>query len=60
MIEAKADGFHAISHVEVIAISMHIPHTSVAGMDGDITAAGFTQTACLQQKFANSIGLRIV
>ena len=60
MIEALTNRFHAISHVQVIAVRMHIPYACVACVDGHVSATGFTQASSLQQQFADGVRLRVV
>ena len=60
MVKTAAYCFHAINHVQVVAISMHVPHACVACVDGHVTAARLAQAPRLQQQFADGVGLCIV
>ena len=60
MVKAATHRFHTVSHVQVIAISMHIPYPGVTCVDGDVTATRFAKTPCLKQEFTDGIGLGIV
>ena len=48
MVKAAAYSLHAINHIQVIPIRMHIPHTSIARVNSDITTTRLAQAPGLE------------
>ena len=48
MVKAVPDSLHAVVHVQVVLVSMHVPHAGIARVDGHIAATGLAQPASLQ------------
>ena len=60
MVKAVTDSLHAIPHVQVVLVGMHVPHTGVARVDGDIATTCLAQPASLQEQLADRTGLGVV
>ena len=52
VIEGRPDGRHAIDHIEVIGVSMHVPDAGIASVNRHESTTSLTQTAREQQEFA--------
>ncbi len=57
VVEGAPDRIHAVVHVEVVAVGVHVPDPGVAGMDGDESTACFAEAAGSQEELPDRLGL---
>jgi len=60
VIEGSAHRTHAINHIQIVAIGIHVPNARIAGVDRDESASGFAQPSSEQQQFSDRLRLSVI